>query len=238
MALLRWQYVAVLAFFLAAGVVTETHPHWTVLAYPPAAVALAALWVHRPRHVLVRLLKPLAAASAATLALAALACVVAPPLIRRAEPAWLGEYFGSRTATAYVRLFGWGEVASRLAEVSRREYGRADGAVYTNRYQWAAMLSFHRPAERAAIALEHLDRQRLETGDAPRFYLPWEELAGGSGLYVVDDRADRYITGKLERAFEEAEELAPLEVHYSGTLARRLRVFRVSGFRPRAEGRP
>jgi len=85
--LLRRVSGAVLLVFMAVGVVAQTHPNWTALAFPPAAVLLAGAWTRSDTPRVARRRRGLALAAARLLGWPATAAAIEE---RRAREPWTG----------------------------------------------------------------------------------------------------------------------------------------------------
>lgn len=232
--LLKCQALTVLVFFLLVGSVTQTHPHWTLLAYPAAAIGLAAWSVAVPTGRLARRLKPLIALSVVTLVIGAILAIVATAAFRNIRPAALGEGVGRRVGQAQVRLFGWEELRDRVDAILADLPDGEEATVFTDLYERAAMLSFHRPGP-PVVDVSPLVRTRIREGDSPRLYQPWGALTGGGGIFLTGDRPRLDLERDLPALFRSVEELPPFTIDYNREVRVRYRVFRVRGFR-RAAG--
>jgi len=214
----------VLGFFLLLGALTQTHPHWTVLAYVPAAVAVAAFAAARPAHWIVWRLPPLAALAAVGLAVVALPAVAAVPLARRLP---LERCIGAKAAVHRQRILGWAGLSESLQRRIRRDFGGRVPTLFTDNYGCAAMLSFRTGQD--VLNLEPLPREHLNEGDSPLYYMPWASLAGRNGLLVIGPQSAMHLPKCLPMLFDGFEELPPLDVEGC-----RYRLFSVQGFHPPA----
>ena len=221
--LLKCQCVTVLVFFLVVGSAAQTHPHWTILAYPTAGIALAALAACRPRHLLTRHLTALIALSVGSLIVAAGLAVSGVSLLRRIPP----QALGGRVGVAQTTLFGWRELHSRLAERVPSAPDGDEAVVFTESQRRAVMLSFHGEG-RPVVFLSASYGLRMKTGHGQLFYIPQASLAGKGGIFITGPLGDK----RYRRLFDSVEETAPLEMKYSDDLVVRYRIFRVKGFRP------
>ena len=234
--LLRAHAASVLAVFLIVGIVSHTHPHWTVLAYPSAAIALAALSAARPKQWLVRRVDWLIGLSVATLVLTCSAALVALfPIIEGLSADRVGKYYGSRVAEAEERLREWKEVHAQLAARLGDEWTNPETVVFTNSYRFGSMLSYYRGG-RAVVNIAPLYHERTKVGDGQLYYRDWGGLRGVSGIYVGHSKR-----GSLEdvgrKLFGKISELAPLEIKYASGRTASYRIYRVAGFQPNANDR-
>jgi 4-amino-4-deoxy-L-arabinose transferase-like glycosyltransferase len=223
--LLRWQSLTVLAFFLFAGTTSQTHPHWPILAYPPAAIALAVFWTARPQHALLRGLRWWIALAQGTLVTAAGLALVGLTVLSRADPERLGGPLGRGLATARVRLFGWADLTRRVDPLLGAASAGGEAVLFAYGHQRASLLWFHRPGAPPVINLMAYVRGGTRTGDAQWYYIPIESLNGKSGILATE--AAWMTTGFLRSFFEQADEVGAIEQRHAGRAIERYRVFRV-----------
>ena len=164
--LLRAHAVSVLGVFLIVGTVSQTHPHWTVLAYPSAAIALAALYTARPQHWLVRRVDLLIGLSVATLVVACCAAMVALfPIVEGLPIARLVGSSSKQAAVAEELLRGWKDVHTALATRLPGEWTNPDTLVFTEGYRFGSILSLHRGGQhilaRLFLRIRQIWRTRL-----------------------------------------------------------------------------
>lgn len=229
--LLRWQSLTTLGFFLLTGAVTETHPHWTVLAYPAAAIALAAWWSSQPARGLARSLDWLVPLALATSLLVLGLVPLARPILMNIPADSLGERWAKKIDTARVRLFGWPDLVAQLEGRLRQVAAAADardGVVFGDSYRQASLLSFHRDGG-LVVNLEAYRRVPRNVGDAAWYYLPPQALQGASGIFVTGSSG--ISPNDLRRVFRDVTPLAGIEKHAAGQGVGRSYVFRVEGFR-------
>lgn len=224
----------VLVPFLAVGWVVQTHPHWTVLAYPLAAVCLAGVSVSLPRHRCNGHLRGMALAGAIGLAAAAGLCIVALPLLRRVPPGFADPGFARGLAKAQHQFFGWEELDRELRRVQQGQEPPWSTRLFTEGHRDAARLSFQRRGELVIdLACRYAPRAAFRRAQA--FYVPWERLTGASGLFFTARQDAREAWWRLWPLFDRVEELAPLTLSPKGGRSPRYLLFRVTGFRPPAE---
>ncbi|MEE8142132.1 MAG: glycosyltransferase family 39 protein [Planctomycetota bacterium] len=221
---LKSQSLTMFLFFLLAGTVTDSHPHWTVLGYPTAAIALAALCSLRPPHLLTRGLGWWIGFSQVAMALIMTAAVVALPLLSRPVPERLGSFLGRGLAKAKRQFLGWshlaGEIEATLAKGSSSEAPR----IFTYGYRAASMLSLFSDGLPVVNIHAYWERSK-RVGDAQWLYLPVEDLDGQGGILVTEKR---WMTQEiLLRIFDEVEELGAIEQRYGEDVIERFSVFRV-----------
>ena len=232
--LLRAHAASVLAVFLIVGAVSQTHPHWTVLSYPSAAIMLAALSTVQPRHWLVRRIDLLIALSVATLALASCAGLCALPIVEFLSPQRKGEFYDTRMATAEDRLWVWKDVHAGLAARLPGEWTNPDMLVFTKSYRFGSMLSFHRGG-RPVVNIAPLYHERNKVGDGQFYYRAWDGLRGAGGVYVIrDGRASLWHLWRMRKLFRKVKDLEPLEIKCGSGRTVRYRIWRVEGFQPNA----
>jgi hypothetical protein len=218
------QSVCVLIFFLCVGSVAETHPHWTILAYPTAAICLAAFYVHSPAHLLNRRLKLLAGASLTSLVLAAVIGPFALEAMRQTDPKPFGRRWGAKLAGAQQRLFGWRDVDATLSRYLREVPDEAP-LLFTHRQDHASLLNFHRNKD-LVINLAPLLENESVSGTSQRFYVDYAALRRECGVYFGEDHD--WQPDFLREVFEQVEELSPMEVKCDDVAIHRYRIFRVS----------
>ncbi len=220
---------------MAVGAVVQTHPHWTLLAYPPAAVLLAAEWLG-DEPTMPRRRRQWAHLSVFTVHGLLLVGVLLLLTRTVGRGAGVGSE-GSKAALAAGRMLGWPEVAGRLARRLAQERADPEGPplVFAGDYRYSAPLSYQRKSlpldERIVIHLGPYVRTRPQPGDAQIYYRPLADLAGRSGLLIVRAR-DPHVA-RFCALFEHAEELEPLRQTSGSHVVCEYRVFRVRGLRPR-----
>lgn len=223
--LVKRHALIVLLFFVVAGAFTETHPQWTSLAYPPAAIALAALWTGSPRHGLSRPVRLLTHASLASVAVALVAVIIALPLFLSVDGERIGGSFGRGITKGQVRLFGWRELVPELEARLDALDEDPPALLFGFGYQETSMLSIQRPNEPAVVNIEAFTRPRSKPGDAQFHYLKTEELRGRSGLLVTT--AGVVTREHLLRCFEDVVELDAITKRTGDVELERYRVFHV-----------
>ena len=232
--LLRYQSLATLGFFFLAGMFTQTHPHWTVLAYPPAAIALAAWWSHQGTHPIARSLKWLAPLALATVLLVIGLVPLARPILMSIPTDGFGERWEKKISTARMRLFGWPElvvqIEHQLQQVSNAA-DQKDGVVFAYSYKQSSMLTFYRH-QGLTINLEAYLRSPRNVGDAAWYYLPPTLLQGRSGVFVTDGSG--LGLPELRRLFRSVEPLPNIEKYIGNQLIGRYLLYRVEDFQPTA----
>lgn len=230
--LLRYQSLTTLGCFLLAGMFTQTHPHWTVLAYPPAAIALAAWWSHQGTHPIAQSLKWLAPLALATVLLVIGLVPLARPILMNIPTEGFGERWEKKISTARMRLFGWpelvGQIEHQLQQVSNGA-DMKDGALFTYSYKQSSMLAFHR-RQGLTINLEAYLRSPKNVGDAAWYYLPPTILKGRSGIFITDGSGPGLP--ELRQLFRSVEPLPTIEKHAGSQLIGRYLIYRVQYFQP------
>lgn len=224
----------VLVPFLVIGSAVQTHPHWTVLAYPLAAICLAAVSVSLPRHPCNGHLRGMALAGVIGLAAAACLCIVALPLLRRVPPGFADARFARGVAKAQHQFFGWKELDRELRRLQQRQPKPWSTLLFTEGHRDATRLSFERDGELVIDLQCHYAPGRAFRR-AQAFYVPWEELAGKSGLFFTARQDAREARWRLWPLFDRVEELVPLTLSPQGGRRPKYLLFRVTGFRPPAE---
>ena len=230
--LLRCQSFATLGFFFVAGMMTEAHPHWTVLAYPPAAIALAAWWSCQKHHPVARSLKWLAPLALVTVLVVISLVPLARPILMSIPTDGFGERWERKVSTARMRLFGWPDlivqIEDRLRQVSDSS-DKKDGVVFTYTYKQSSMVSFYR-RQGLTINLEAYLRRPKNVGDAAWYYLPTSLLQGMSGIFVTDGSGPGLP--ELRRLFRSVQPLPDIRKYAGNQLIGRYFIYRVEEFRP------
>lgn len=237
--LLRLQMLAHLLFFaLTTSVITQAHPHWTLLAYPPLALLLALSWERFSSRRFWRSL-PLAVTACQGL-LFVVVCVASsfPHVVAQVDPQWLGGALGRGLVKGQQRLFGF-EALAKEVRGRLHEHGlEKEGVLFTDGYQFSALLSFACQEYQIVCLPAYLAENHL-LGHAQALYFPIEELVGKSGLYLSRD-SGKGGEEELAESFEKVTPLAPIEQRFQGVLLKEYRLFKVENFRgiQRALSRP
>ena len=225
--LLKIQSLSVLIFFLAAGSVTETHPHWTLLAYPSAAIALAAFYVSCPSHFLNRPLRILTTTSLSVLTLLACVVIVSIGSLKDLDPARLGPSFGKRVAKAQQTLFGWQELGPALNRRLEESFDNETSLLFTDT-DYTGIVAYHSGSQ-PVVNLHGLTDGEESTNNSQRYYIDLRTLVGRSGIFFSEKQ--RPTEQILREWFEEIEELEPIQFRYQERVIVYYRVFRVANFK-------
>jgi hypothetical protein len=220
----RLQACVTLGFFVAAGSVTETHPHWTVLAYPPALLALACVagtWSRRRARTLQGLV-------GLSLAGTALGCLLLPPalaLLRLGPPpAGWPEFLARKLEKARTVLVDWEPLARQVnAHLARLPPGR-QGMLFTLDAQAACVVAC-RKHQGPVVDLTLLLREHVRKRDVAGC----RHLTGAGGLCVTG--LERSVKDELEFLFEHVREAQPLESSPVRGSGKRFQVFEVSNLK-------
>jgi hypothetical protein len=234
--MLKWQSLAVLTGVLALASVSGSHPNWTALAYPPAAVAIAMLWTIRPRDRLARFMKWAVPASLAAMVVTAVIGIVGLHVVLRADTEAIGGSFGRGLAKGRIRLLDWGEARCQAERVLAEQFPKGDGELFCGRCDLASLMSASDDCQPVVLLFAHVGPPR-RVEQAQRYYFPRSAWRGDQGIFVsIDKRADDFL---LKR-FAEVTELAPIQPSQERWPLPKLRVFRVAQLKPCAEttGRP
>ena len=218
--LLRWQSWLVLGVFGVLSEVTETHPHWTVLAYPPAVIALAAAYVAGPESRLTRWVPRLTALSLGLGAgIIVLSCLLLVGL-KQIDPAACGSY-AHRIDKARQACFGWSDLRTRLEPVLVHE--RNSPLLCTDDAELGALYAFHNGGGLVLDVAWLLEPQEFR-GHAQRYYADFDELKTRPGVVLV---VHPDTPARLARTFQNVRELEPLAIEHSGHVVARYRLFAV-----------
>ena len=225
---LRWQAVLVGGAVIVAGsFITQTHPHWAILAYPPAVLALAVVWSTQPAHRLVTRLSGYIIALACVGAVAVVVIGVAPHIVNHVNPEWLTPQLGRGLVKGKERLLGYGELAQQVKRIGEEQGFNADTHVFTDSYHFGAPLSFALQ-NGPVICLDAYARKHPLMGHAQQLYLSKDKITNASGLYIArGDRPD--IEAKLKAHFRSVTPLPPIDQTFAGEVVARYTVFRVDG---------
>mgnify|MGYP001608688411 FL=1 len=228
--LLQWQSTTTLLFFLMTGAVTETHPHWTVLAYPPAVIALAAYWKCQPEGRVARSLNWLVPLSLGFVFIVLSLMPFARSIMMSISTESLNRAWAAKVATARVRLFGWpdlvAQIEARLRRVSDATDG-CDGTIFTDSYKQAALLSFYRESG-LVINVDIRSRGPRRIGDGGWFYLPAERVKCASGIFLTTSKT--ISVEELSRVFRYVVPIAGFPQGAGDEVIAWYSAFRVEGF--------
>ncbi|WP_455378486.1 ArnT family glycosyltransferase [Petrachloros mirabilis] len=236
--LLRYQILTTLAFFFVVGAVTETHPHWTVLAYPPAAIALSVWWSREKDHPVARSMNWLTPLALAMVFLVITLVPLSRPILMSVPTVGFGDRWEKKISTARMRLFGWPEIVTeidrRLRQVTN-SHDTDDGVVFASNYKQSSMLSFYR-SQGMTLNLQAYLRSPKNVGDAAWYYQPQSFLQGKSGVFVTDGSGPD--VPELRRLFRSVRPLPSIEKHAANQLIGQYRIYRVEGFQPGQSAQP
>jgi 4-amino-4-deoxy-L-arabinose transferase-like glycosyltransferase len=216
--------LTVLGYFLILSPLIETHPHYTVLAYPTAAIAVAAVWHAHRDHRFVWGLKPLAAIQGSLLVLAALA-VLRVDVISAIESRRFGDHWGGKLALGQRFLCQWDEAADHIA----RLFEDGNEVLFSDQYPMACKIAYHSD-QRTPCELKQLLSFSDRRHTAPRYYADLGAIAESSGLFVTQKERWNYREA-LRHLFREVDELPPYEIRSGDCVVARYRIFRVRGLR-------
>jgi hypothetical protein len=226
-AILKWQSLSVFGGVFILATAAESHPNWTALAYPPAAVAMAAWWTARPTAWSSRLLRGAVPVMLVVLMLAAVVGVVGVQVVMRINPAAIGGSIGRGLAKARVRLLDWSDVRNEAERILARQFPAGDAELFCFESTQAALLSLapeHRPAINLGAYL--LESPGIE--NAQRYYLPRGAWRGEQGVLV--HVGDFSVEG-LHYLFEEVQELESIQPTDLTDIRPTVHVFRVAKLR-------
>ena len=224
---LQLHSLPVLGFFLAAGSVIQTHPHWTAFAYPPACIALAALCHVHSDHFLARRAPRLALVNGVILGCVAVGILAGRPLLARLNPRGLPPYAATRIRKAQRAVVDWRGIAQRLPAATP---GAPRPLWFTDHRDQAVMLGFY-GRQGSVIALSARPGGGGQAGRAQRYYLPDAALANRGGYYV-SDAATEETEERLNGAFQFWRLQDPVEMRHGDQVVRRLALYQVDGFQP------
>ncbi len=225
------QAVTVLLFFLAVACVSETHPHWTLLAWPPAAICLAVRFRADPHRFATRRLRANVGWSLVLLFVLCAAWAVFSDWLRGADTAAIPGRWEAKLAKAQVTLFGRDrldrELSLRLAALPDEQ-----AILLTDSYRLGSMMAFHHGTLKV-INIVPLLETRHEKGGAQRYYAPYRQLVGRGGLFFRDAKMG---AGKEQLAFlfERVERMPPIELRCNDAVVARYLVYRVQRLRSTA----
>ncbi len=229
--LLKIQSLTVLVFFFTIGLVVQTHPHWTLLAYPSATLCLAVHVVNDPNRWGNRGMKALAWASVVTVMLVATAALLAVDVLVTLDPEDFGDSWGRKITLARHRLFGWDELSSRLDDSLLKIPGDEPKLLFTYQYDSASRLSFSR-SDGIVIDLGAIAGLAPTWHRAQHFYLEPTALVGSSGIFFGDEECCGVEA--LREIFEDADQLRPIRQTYRGVVVREFQVFHVQRLKAEA----
>ncbi len=226
--LLKCQIVTVLGFFLVTGSISETHPHWTILAYAPAALLLAGIWSARPRSWIARSTRPMVAVMIGAMLLLGLLSAPTMTVLGLLKPEAFGERWGRKIATAQVRTFGWTDLAQKIELLAADLPAGPETRIFGHAYRQLSTLSFHWDGE-PIVNVDAFEAQGRRMGAAQWFYLPREGLRTGEGIFITHNV--KREAPHIMSYFRSAEPLAFLTKQQGGVEVSRYRAFRVGGLR-------
>lgn len=225
---MRWQAVLVLLAYLVPGALSQTHPHWTMLAYPAASIALAGVWPEDATWVRWGLRRLTIAAIAVSL------CVgVALPsgltILAMAEPADFGAAWGRKVSLAQSRVLGWPSLIERVSAEIRKAGGDGGSLLLGYDYKQMSMFSYNWPGPPVTV-LDVLIHRGLRPGCAQWYYLDKEALLGRDGFLVTD--WSKATVEHLSRYFEEVEFVTEIPKQYGDVTVDNYRLFRFRNLVP------
>ncbi len=226
--LLKCQMATVLGFFLFTGSFSETHPHWTVLAYPSAALLLAGIWSSQPHSWIARATRPMAAIMIGAILLTGLLSVPALSILKVIQPETLGKRWGKKIATAQARTFGWNDLVQKIQKLTADLPAGNKTRIFGEGYRELSTLSFHWEGE-PIVNLDAFKTHGRHMGEAQWLYLPRKDLCEKEGVFITRDL--KMEAPQLMHYFRSVEPLASLTKEKGGVEVSRYRAFRVGGLR-------
>ncbi|SCA64207.1 hypothetical protein SCG7086_CP_00010 [Chlamydiales bacterium SCGC AG-110-P3] len=229
--MLRLQAVIAGGVVIVAGsFISQTHPHWTILAYPPAAILLAVAWSTCPEHWMIQRI-PVAIKSLVVIgAISVIVVGAIPQVVVHVKPEMLTPQLGRGLVKGKQRLLGYGEVKDAVEQILEEQLLDIDTQIFTDSYHFGAPLAF--ALQRGpVICLDAYGSRSPLMGHAQRLYLPRQTITGTGGLYIA--RGDRSeVEAHLQSLFGEVEPLPPIKQVFAGETVAQYCVFRVTDFFP------
>ncbi len=223
---LRMQSLTVLGFFVICGSFVETHPQWTLLAYPAAVICLSVHDVFRPKPWPLRRLRGLAAGSWLLMAVGAVVAASTPELLARSDLMAFGQRWQKKIVQAREQVSSWEDLAVRLDATLAAADGDA-AVLFTYQRDAGRRISFFLP-ERFVVDLNtifHLPDGRCRV---PPGVLGDADLTGAAGIFFGAPPDSN--PGALAAMFAAVEELPAIADQQDGLGLRGVRIFAVTGF--------
>jgi hypothetical protein len=127
---------------------------------------------------------------------------------------------------------GWHVSARAVDRIVAAERAQGHRAfVFSPNYKLSSLIWFHRPSQERTYAQDILGRKALQYD----YFAHAEDLVGATGILVVSDQAQSRldIDADVRPLFERVELLKTLEVGALGRTARRVEIWRGTGYRGR-----
>ena len=224
---LRSQALATFACFFVVGSLSETHPQLTSLAYPPAVLALAALWHAAPSIWITSRLRGLLWVSQGILLLTMVFSLVAAPLLVGIDPENLPGSWHRGVVKGKVRLLGWEDLKRQIEPFLHDFNSKEAPLVFASGYQRSSLLE-HQFGIGKVVNLSAYTRVAPDTGEAQRFFVPMDSLDGRSGVFVA--HKDDLNLPWLKTLFTCVETLGEVTKTHFGQSLHTYKLFRVVGF--------
>jgi Dolichyl-phosphate-mannose-protein mannosyltransferase len=210
--------LTLLVLFVAGSFITQTHPHWAILAYPPAALLLAIFW--KPW------MKPLAGITQGIFVVVVLITVIAPSLVVRIDSQMLSPSLERGLIKGRQRFFGFTQLAKQITQVGIEQGLGPHPLIFTKTYTLAAPLSF---AYGEVINMCAYTRRFRRNGDGQLDYIPADNLKNRGGLFLISKQRGN-IESLLRSFFQTVKPLPSLVQTFSGQVIGEYSIYRVEGF--------
>lgn len=233
---LRLQSVTILLLlFIAGSFITQTHPHWTVLAYPSACILLALFWQQAPQHFISRHLPQFLKITQVCFAGFVVVLMILPQLVVHIPPEYLGWRLGSGLIKGRQRLWGFPELCRELEVRMDALHLDPQSPLFSDGYQISAPLSFAWQKS-PVISLPAYFQEKKGLGHAQAFYIPPSSLEGTRGLYLSRSQGP-WIEKRLSTQFKHVEPLPPLRQEFGGKVIGEYSLYLVEGLLSREEAK-
>jgi 4-amino-4-deoxy-L-arabinose transferase-like glycosyltransferase len=231
---LKNQVAVVLGVVMIAGVfISQTHPHWPILAYPPACILMAVYWTCFPDQFFTRRLGLLLSILMTFFVLVTAFIVIIPQLIVHIDPHILGGSLGRGLVKGKERMLGLDELGVSINKVLQT-FGPENNHVFTDEYQLASLLGY--TLKQPVICMDAwLPDKKVIGGFGQYYYLPEHFVNNASGIYLTKYKHP-FLEQMLAELFTDVEPMGLISHQYAGESLAQYYLYRVKGFHPPAMG--
>jgi hypothetical protein len=224
---LRLQAVAILLGTFATGLFFETHPNWTLPAYPLAAICAALAWQSAPRRWEVRWLRPCAIGAAGLMLFIGFTVLPLLTWMLRQTCTPDQSAFHAKLCRVQRAMLGWTALERRLAEEEQIHFASTPPALFTLNHEESAIVGYLR--RRPLVDLGPLlFKSEHSTGDTAIS----EEILAAGGLLFAENGVG--LDPALAEFFETVEPLPPFAVRQGNWTIRNYSLYAVGNVKPAA----
>jgi 4-amino-4-deoxy-L-arabinose transferase-like glycosyltransferase len=224
---LRLQAVAILLGTFAGGLFFETHPNWTLPAYPLAAICAALAWKSAPWRLEVRWLRPCAIGAAGLMLVVGFTVLPLLSWMVRQTCTPDQSAFHAKLCRVQRAMLGWTALERRLAEEEQAHFSVTPPALFTLNHGESAIVGYLR--RRPLVDLGPLIFQSPQSSGEAAIS---EEVLAAGGLLFAEKAIG--LDPALHEFFETVEPLPPFAVRQGNWTIRNYALYAVGSVKPAA----